>query len=96
MKVNLYSVRDSVAKEFGPIYCCKNDDVARRAYSQLMKDVNSPVDFDLYFVGAFDTDTGIICPSEPLRVQLATFDDDDKGPFMDLNEELSKIKESKK
>ena len=94
--VNLYSVCDTVAKEFGPIYCCKNDEVAKRAYHELIKDVPSPFDYDLYLLGMFDTDTGTITSFNPSRVTLVSFDDDSKEPIMDLNEELAKIKESKK
>ena len=53
MIVKLYSVFDTVAEEFGPIYSCKNDEVAKRAFHDLIKDSSSPLDYDLYFLGTF-------------------------------------------
>ena len=76
MIVKLYSVCDTVAEEFGPIYSCKNDEVAKRAFHDLIKDSSSPLDYDLYFLGYFNTDTGFIdSVTLPVRVNLVSLDD---------------------
>ena len=76
MIVKLYSVFDSVAEEFGPIYSCKNDEVAKRAFHELIKDSSSSLDYDLYFLGTFNTDTGFIdSVTLPVRVNLVSLDD---------------------
>ena len=77
MIVKLYSVCDTVAEEFGPIYSCKNDEVAKRAFHDLIKDSSSPLDYDLYFLGTFNTDTGFIdSVTLPVRVNLVSLSDD--------------------
>ena len=77
MIVKLYSVCDTVAEEFGPIYSCKNDEVAKRAFHDLIKDSPSPLDYDLYFLGTFNSDTGFIDPvTLPVRVNLVSSSDD--------------------
>lgn len=77
MIVKLYSVCDTVAEEFGPIYSCKNDEVAKRAFHDLIKDSSTPLDYDLYFVGTFNTDTGFIDSATlPIRVNLVSLDRD--------------------
>lgn len=64
MIVLLYSIYDNVAKEYGPIYHCKNDGVALRMFKDVIGKVNTDVafvkDYELYCVGSYDTDTGKI------------------------------------
>lgn len=58
----LYSIYDSAAELFGPIYEAVNDAVAARNFSQVLlkvPDVSKP-DFKLYNVGTFDAKTGEI------------------------------------
>ena len=66
MKVNIYTIYDSVAKECGPIFQSKNHDVAVRAFKSLISDTpNVNVsDFDLYYLGEFDTETCSLVPLE--------------------------------
>lgn len=65
MKMPVYSERD-IAVGFGYPYVAMNDTVAKRnfAYKINNADYNlmnfSPKDFDLYKVGTFDTDTGLV------------------------------------
>ena len=58
MKVNIYTIYDTVAKECGPIYQAKNHDVAVRAFKSLISETpNVNVsDYDLYCLGEFDTE----------------------------------------
>lgn len=64
MKVLVCTIYDKVAKEAGPIFTAKNEDVAQRMLKQVYKD-NSLFDddgelisddFDLKIVGKFDTE----------------------------------------
>lgn len=63
MLYNLYSIYDSVSEEYGPIFHAKNEAVARRAVESLLHDGVKSIDFDLYCLGTFDNDTGVIKPS---------------------------------
>ena len=58
MKVNIYTIYDSVAKECGPIFQAKNHDVAVRAFHSLMAETSNVMstDYDLYCLGEFDTE----------------------------------------
>ena len=64
MKVNIYTIYDTVAKECGPIYQAKNHDVAVRAFKSLISDTpNVNVsDYDLYCLGEFDTEARSFVP----------------------------------
>lgn len=67
MKVNIYTIYDSVAKEAGPIFQSKNHDVAVRAFKSLISDTPNVKlsDYDLYCLGEFDTEK---CSFVPLDV----------------------------
>ena len=67
MKVNIYTIYDSVAKECGPIYQAKNHDVAVRAFKSLISDTpNVNVsEYDVYCLGEFDNEK---CSFVPLDV----------------------------
>lgn len=59
MKTNLYTVLDLVANETGPVWSAKNDEVALRQFTNLLKGdhVTSPGDFHLYCIGEYDTES---------------------------------------
>nr|WAE43394.1 MAG: nonstructural protein [Microviridae sp.] len=60
MDFRLYSVRDDVAEEFGPLFQAINDGVAWRAYRGLMRDV-PPIDqqaYRLFCIGSWSSETG--------------------------------------
>jgi len=59
MELKLYTVKDNVSDEFAPPFAAKNDPVAIRQFKGLIKNLN-PEDYDIYFLGKYDTDTGII------------------------------------
>lgn len=53
----VYSIRDKVARECGPLFVAKNDGVALRQFRNLLKtDGVRPDDFELLLLGMFDTD----------------------------------------
>lgn len=58
MKFELYSVKDCVAEEFGPIFQCKNDAVACRMFGNMFN-VKEAKDLSLFSLGFFDTEKGI-------------------------------------
>lgn len=62
MIVRLYSVYDSVAEEYGPIFQAKNDKVALRNVIQMFTEMKVNIanfySFHLYHVGDFDTALG--------------------------------------
>lgn len=60
--MKLYSVKDNVANEFGPIQHCKNDGVALRMYEHSLKDSINKEDYTLYHVGEINDETGEIQP----------------------------------
>lgn len=67
MLTKCYSVYDKVAESFGPLFQANNDRVAQRNFSNLMiSQFNQnpktfvPSDFELYMVGGFDNETGVM------------------------------------
>lgn len=60
MIMNLYSIYDCAAKEYGPVFEAKNDKVAERKCKMEFKNVPYVGDFELHYVGQFDHSTGSI------------------------------------
>lgn len=58
MLSGLYSVRDRVACEFGPVQHCKNDAVAVRMFRAALEKASRPDEYELFQVGEMDTDSG--------------------------------------
>lgn len=73
MIVKLYSVRDKLMDFGGPI-AFKEEKVAKRWFTQLLasKKANyeKPEDFELYEVGAMETENGTITGSSVAEVKL--------------------------
>ncbi len=64
MKVNIYTIYDVVAKEAGPIFQGKNDEVAVRVFNSLLNDTPNikPTDYEIYCLGEFDTEARTFVP----------------------------------
>lgn len=64
MKVNIYTIYDTVAKECGPIFQAKNDEVAVRAFHGLIGDTPNvkATDYEIYCLGEFDTESRSFFP----------------------------------
>jgi hypothetical protein len=62
MITQLYTVRDRVAEESGPIFQAKNDGIAYRAYSELLQSATNskPDDYMLLHLGSYDNETTTI------------------------------------
>ena len=59
-EIKLYSIRDLVAGECGPIFTAKNDAVAVRQVCMIMHDVADIDDYALYCVGTFDPEEMVL------------------------------------
>lgn len=67
MEHKIYSVRDAKAEVFGYPFYKKTHGEAERDFNTLCNDpkstvFNFPDDFDLYYVGSYDDDTGKLTP----------------------------------
>ena len=65
MKVGIYCIRDQKAAVFYEPRLFQREEVALRDFNQMVHNTGSviafsPSDFDLFRVGEFDTDTGIV------------------------------------
>lgn len=63
-EVAYYSVCDSVAGQFGPLFPAINDGVAKRMFRRLLSDVDKLDDYELWQVGTFDQDSGDFTPAD--------------------------------
>ena len=65
MKLNIYSVKDTVVGEMGNPFYLNNDEMAKRGFKQAIKNDQSQIginytDMQLYRLGILDTVTGEI------------------------------------
>lgn len=60
--VNLYSINDTAANRFGPLFEAVNDQVAARSYLKIVEKVEKQFrgEYVLYRIGQFDSLTGMI------------------------------------
>lgn len=70
--IGLYSVKDVVAEEFGPVFMAVNDGVALRSFGKLIQDVPEPQEYELYSVGVFKPDSGrvITLGEDPRKIEF--------------------------
>ena len=73
-KMILVSLFDKKADYFHPAYCIRNKALACRAFSDAIINRNDsdlsnhPEDFELFHVGSFDLDKGILEPISPVSI----------------------------
>lgn len=82
MKLKIFSVLDSKVKAFGQPFFQRTHGEAERSFTQVVRDPKSsihpfPEDYDLYFLGEYDDQTGTVEPLDTPQhvvkaVQLAT------------------------
>lgn len=60
-RIELYSIKDCVADEFGPLFQAKNLAVAIRQYKQLLSKAVDARDYELWRVGYLYNDMHIEC-----------------------------------
>lgn len=68
----LVSIKDRAIESFLPIGNCRAEGEAIRVFKDMIRDTNTPQhahpdDFDIYIVGHFDDQTGLITPQTPPR-----------------------------
>lgn len=67
MTIKLYAIKDNVAGTFAMPQGLENDAVAKRSLTAVVNSLGNPVsdnpqDYDLYCLGDYDVDTGVISP----------------------------------
>ena len=67
MEMHMYTIRDMVAEENGPLFAAKNDAVAMRSYNRLMAEVENPREYELYHVFSYDHSAAIYQNCADLR-----------------------------
>ena len=79
MNKRVYSIRDDRMKTYGNLVFIENDNVATRAFGDLvLSDSKSlmsmhPADFSLWYLGEFDAETGVFsCDIKPCVVARAS------------------------
>lgn len=77
MKVGIYTIKDLVADECGPVFSAKNDEVAGRNFRDLMKkeNIGNSDEYRLFCVGYYD----------PEEMMFYTFITDVKFEFKEVN-----------
>jgi len=61
MVFELYSIKDRLAEEYGPIFQAKNKAIAERNFNNLVEEKKLDEDeFNLVKVGTFDNETGTL------------------------------------
>lgn len=65
MKKEVYSIKDIVTGEFAGPWLAKNDGAAIRAFVEGKGKVSSPNDYELYFLGLFNVETGVFVIDAP-------------------------------
>lgn len=60
MTMKLYTIRDNIAEEFGPVFVAKNDNVAKRQFINLIQENQINItDYTLWYVGDFYTEMDV-------------------------------------
>lgn len=67
---NIYTIKDKVAEECGPLFQAVNDAVAIRSTIKVLSQAVDPADYALLRIGAYNTETGSICPCEVCQVNF--------------------------
>lgn len=66
MLYKLYSIVDTVAEEYGPLFQAKNDGVAIRNFKQfLSKNQVDPSEAELWYIADYDSETGKLFDGSP-------------------------------
>lgn len=70
MRSGIFAIYDNVAKIFHDPFMSPSKGAAERSFRDSIADPQSvahrhPEDYDLFFIGTYDTESGSILPSEP-------------------------------
>lgn len=70
----LYAVKDTVAETFGSPMPARNDAVAVRYMVDSMRrqqlSAQAQMEMELWYLGEYDEDTGLLCPATPHRLEV--------------------------
>ena len=74
--MKIYSIKDTKGSEFAPPFISRTDLSAIRSFQEMIHGgkIVYADDFELYRIGSFDIDTGIIVPETPILLDTP-FDD---------------------
>jgi len=98
---NLYSIRDSKSESFNQVWMKNTHGEAERDFRRLASDEKTmvgmfPDDYDLYYLGQWDTTTGILKPlAAPQHVLKASLIPKPAPPGPELNVAPNKAKQPK-
>lgn len=67
MILQLFSVYDTAAEEYGSLFSATKVPVAIRQFREFMADKKYAEDYQLALMGKYDTETGIIIPYEKIE-----------------------------
>jgi hypothetical protein len=70
MLFTVYSVLDSVAGEYSPLFQAVNDGVALRSFKSMMSSVDNVSDYRLYSLGTIDSSNGCLVVSDAREVVI--------------------------
>ncbi len=72
MKINIYTIYDKLAKESGPLFQAKNDQVAFRQFQTQLKDIKNiqVQDFELLNIAEYDNENCQLQSLITVRVDL--------------------------
>lgn len=73
MELKMFSIRDAKGEIYNPPFYQKTHGEAERNFRELVKDAQSmiskyPEDYDLYFLGTYDDQTGTVKSDVPKHV----------------------------
>lgn len=76
MIYEVFCIRDALMNDYGQPFFSPNEEVAKRSFTDLVNDEQSsvyahPNDFDLFFVGRFNTETAEMFDNESKLVLSA-------------------------
>lgn len=102
METRVYSILDCLAHEWANPFVAKNDEVAARLFTRSFPQGIDPAEYELYYVGDFDTETGTLSGTvAPKKVFVAPFtpkpipDISKQEAFMKQMREVAKVKKPK-
>lgn len=76
----MYTIYDKIAQEAGPIYTAKNHGIAFRQKRQAIAQAEIKEDFDLLYLGDFETETMLITPNKtPIHIDFDEFGGSSNG-----------------
>ena len=72
MKYPIFSIYDSVTRQYSIPAIHSNDAAAMRNFAEVFKDVFQPEDYSLYCIGEFDNENGTVSSIDSYVVCRAT------------------------